>query len=75
MSNERSFTEIIVSKLGTPHEPWGFGDFLVLGALLLAMTTWFMLEYGFPRLLAQLWRLTQPDAQQERQPPPAEPES
>jgi hypothetical protein len=73
MSDKRSFAEIIVSQLGKPKEPFGVEEFLVLLVILLGAAAYLMLEYRLGRLVARLWRLTQPEGRQEQDVPPPPP--
>lgn len=69
MSDGSTFPEMLVSKLGTPYEPFGLADVLGLCALLVAIGVYFVLEYGLGSLMARLFRRARTKAQQEREPP------
>ena len=53
MRHELTFTEMLVSKLGTPLEPFGLDAFLVLSVFLAAAAAYFALEYGAGRFLVR----------------------
>jgi hypothetical protein len=53
-----SFTEIIVSKLGTPPDPFGWSDALIIGlALLLVVGLEWLLGAAIAQLVRTVWRL------------------
>lgn len=56
MALEMTFGERIVSKLGTPREPWGVEEFLGLTILIFAVLAWLAIEYGFGKMLNRLFR-------------------
>ncbi|MBY6218807.1 hypothetical protein [Qipengyuania aquimaris] len=56
MSAKRSFTDEIVSRLGTPQEPWGLGDFLFLGVILLAIAAWIIVEIRIGEAIVNFFR-------------------
>ena len=55
MADGRTFTEIIVSSLGTPQEPFGVGEILALVVLAAAIARYFALEYAAGRIIARLF--------------------
>ena len=69
MSNDPTFAEIIVSKLGTPKEPVGLGDVLFLSAVLVGIGTYLALEQGLAHFLRRLIRPPQAKAQHQQEPP------
>lgn len=56
MRDGPTFAEILVSKLGTPPEPFELGDALAVCALVAALVTYFALEYGLGRLIDRIFR-------------------
>ena len=72
MSDEPTFAEQIVSKLGTPKEPFGLDDFLFLFVLLLGIGAYLALEQGVAHGLRRLFRSHKPHAEREEKPPPTE---
>jgi len=54
MANGFSLTEIIISELGKPYEPFGSYGLLSLGAIVAAYV---FFEYGLGRLVSRLFRL------------------
>jgi len=56
MADGPTLTEILISQLGTPQEPLGISDYLVIGALLAAAAAYFFLEYKLGCLLTRLAR-------------------
>lgn len=56
MALEMTFGERIVSKLGTPREPWGIEEFLGLTILIFAVLAWLAIEYGLGKILNRLFR-------------------
>jgi hypothetical protein len=55
VADGRAFTEAIVSSLGTPQEPFGVGEILVLLVLAAAVAGNFALEYAAGRIIARLF--------------------
>jgi hypothetical protein len=64
MDKERTFTQEIVSKLGSPREALAFEDLILPGALLALAAAWLVLEYGLGRFLARLLRRNRSRVQQ-----------
>lgn len=56
MADERSFADMIIAQLGTPREPFGPGDLLLLAILAIAAAAWFALEYGVGLAIVRLIR-------------------
>jgi hypothetical protein len=55
MADEPTFAEILVSQLGQPKEPFGWGDLLGLSVLAAALAAYLALELGAARLLRKLF--------------------
>lgn len=55
MADGRTFTETIVSSLGTPQEPFGVGEILALFVLAVAIAGYCALEYAAGRIVARLF--------------------
>ncbi len=56
MSDGPSFTQKIVSRLGTPPEPYGLAEVLAVCGLLIGIIAYIALEHGLARLLARIAR-------------------
>jgi hypothetical protein len=70
MNEERTLTQEIVTKLGSPREALAFEDLILLGVLLALVAAWLATEYGLGRLLARLLRPNRSRVQ----PPPERPD-
>lgn len=56
MADGPTLTEMLVSELGKPKEPFGMGDLLLLSVVAVAAVGYLGLEYGLGRLIARLLR-------------------
>lgn len=56
MADGRSFSEIIVSQLGQPYEPFGIHDLVGLAMLAAVVAVYLLLEYGLGQLVVWLVR-------------------
>lgn len=56
MAREFSFTREIVSRLGSPPEPFGLQEALVLAAFLAAAAAYFAFEAALGRLILRFFR-------------------
>jgi len=54
MARQMSFTDTIVSELGTPREPFGLDDALVIAVLLAAVAAYFAIEWALGQLIVRL---------------------
>ncbi len=68
MADGPSLTEIVVSRLGQPKEP--FEELLALIVLAAALAAWLALEYGAWRLLAKLFAWLSPKPPPDSKPSP-----
>jgi len=58
---------IIVSQLGKPHEPFGWGSLAVLAAILVLIAGEVLLGHALSKILGRFWRfLTRPSEKQDR---------
>ena len=69
MADGPSLTEILVSRLGTPSDPFDMGDVLGVCVLVVAVMAYASLEYGLGRLVARLLGLGRAKARQDQKPP------
>ena len=59
--------DIIVSQLGKPHEPFGWGSLAVLAAILALIAGEVLLGHALSKLLGRFWRfLKGPSEKQDR---------
>ena len=69
MSDVPTFTEILVSKLGTPKEPFGLDDVLFLSLIFAAAAAYFALEYGAARLISRFFQAVRASYHRAQEPP------
>jgi hypothetical protein len=69
MAAHPTLAEIVLSGLGEPVEPFGWAGFLVLCAMVAALSAYLAFEYGVGRLVDRLIAGIRNDHRRSRRPP------